>query len=87
MLEYATVHGERYGTPRDNLDRAREAGAHLLLDIDIQGARQVWEAVADVLSIFIVPPTGERIARQLQGAGKREPGAAPAPARERPVGV
>ncbi|MCY3598969.1 MAG: guanylate kinase [Gemmatimonadetes bacterium] len=73
MLEYATVHGERYGTPRDNLDRAREAGAHLLLDIDVQGARQVWEAVAEVLSIFIVPPTGERIARQLRGRGSESP--------------
>lgn len=73
MLEYATVHGERYGTPRDNLDRAREAGAHLLLDIDVQGARQVWEAVAEVLSIFIVPPTAERIARQLRGRGSESP--------------
>lgn len=73
MLEYATVHGERYGTPRDNLDRARDAGAHLLLDIDVQGARQVWEAVTEVLSIFIVPPTGERIARQLRGRGSETP--------------
>lgn len=73
MLEYATVHGERYGTPRDNLDRAREAGAHLLLDIDVQGARQVWEAVAEVLSLFIVPPTAERIARQLRGRGSEDP--------------
>ena len=74
MLEYATVHGERYGTPRDNLDRAREGGAHLLLDIDVQGARQVWDAVADVFSIFIVPPTAERIARQLWGRGSESPG-------------
>ncbi|MYA33370.1 MAG: guanylate kinase [Gemmatimonadales bacterium] len=73
MLEHATVHGERYGTPRENLHRAREGGAHLLLDIDVQGARQVWETVAEVLSIFIVPPTGERIARQLKGRGSESP--------------
>ncbi len=73
MLEYATVHGERYGTPRDNLDRAREAGAHLLLDIDVQGARQVWGAVAEVLSIFVVPPSAERIERQLKGRGSESP--------------
>ncbi|MXW56434.1 MAG: guanylate kinase [Gemmatimonadales bacterium] len=73
MLEYATVHGERYGTPRDNLDRAREAGAHLLLDIDVQGARQVWEAVAEALSVFIVPPTAERIVRQLRARGSENP--------------
>ena len=73
MLEHATVHGGRYGTPADNLDRAREAGAHLLLDIDVQGARQLREALAEVLSIFIVPPTAERISRQLRKRGSEDP--------------
>lgn len=73
MLEHATVHGERYGTPGDNLDRAQEAGAHLLLDIDVQGARQVRAAVAEVLSVFIVPPSGRRIVRQLRGRGSESP--------------
>lgn len=69
MLEHATVHGERYGTPRDNLDRARAAGRHLLLDIDVQGARQLRDAVPESVSIFIVPPTADRIVRQLRGRG------------------
>lgn len=69
MLEYATVHGERYGTPRANLDRARETGVHLLLDIDVQGARQLQAAVPEAVAIFLVPPTAERILRQLRGRG------------------
>ena len=69
MLEHATVHGERYGTPRANLDRAREAGVHLLLDIDVQGARQLRETVPEAVAIFLVPPTAERILRQLRGRG------------------
>ncbi|WP_420634788.1 guanylate kinase [Candidatus Palauibacter sp.] len=73
MLEYATVHGERYGTPRDTLKRARKAGAHLLLDIDVQGTRQVRDAVPEAVSIFIVPPTAERIVRQLRGRGSETP--------------
>ena len=73
MLEYATVHGERYGTPRDNLDRARACGVHLLLDIDVQGARQLRAAVPEAVSIFVVPPTAERIVGQLRGRGSETP--------------
>ena len=73
MLEYATVHGERYGTPRDNLDRARASGVHLLLDIDVQGARQLRAAVPEAVSIFVVPPTAERIVGQLRGRGSETP--------------
>lgn len=69
MLEHAMVHGERYGTPRANLNRAREAGVHLLLDIDVQGARQLRETVPEAVAIFLVPPTAERILRQLRGRG------------------
>ena len=73
MLEHATVHGERYGTPRDNLDRARAAGVHLLLDIDVQGARQLRTAVPEAVSVFVVPPTAERIVGQLRGRGSETP--------------
>ena len=73
MLEHATVHGELYGTPRINLDTARAANAHLLLDIDIQGARQVRTAVPEVVSIFLVPPTGGRIVERLRRRGSETP--------------
>jgi len=69
MLEEATVHGELYGTPRENLEAARAAGSHLLLDIDVQGARLVRAALPDVLSIFVLPPTGRRIMEQLRKRG------------------
>lgn len=73
MLEHAEVHGEWYGTPRANLDRAQASGAHLLLDIDIQGARQLRGAVPDAVSVFIVPPSGDRILERLRRRGSETP--------------
>ena len=67
MLEHATVHGELYGTPLANLERARRTGRHLLLDIDVQGARQVRAVVPEVLSLFILPPSAEEMLRRLRG--------------------
>lgn len=69
MLEWAEVHGNRYGTPRRNLDAARERGSYLLLDIDVQGARQVREAEPDALLIFLLPPSGRALAERLAGRG------------------
>lgn len=68
LLEWAEVHGEWYGTPRSNLDRARARDEHLLLDIDVQGARSVRETVDDLVSIFLLPPDGRTIVERL---GKR----------------
>lgn len=73
MLEHAEVHGERYGTPRDNLERARARGAHLLLDIDVQGARQVRAAVPESVSVFVLPPSGDRILERLRRRGSETP--------------
>ena len=73
MLEHAEVHDEFYGTPRDNLEAARERGVHLLLDIDVQGARQVRAAASDALSIFILPPDGRRIVERLKRRGSETP--------------
>ncbi len=69
MLEYATVHGDLYGTPRSELANAKKAGAHLLMDIDVHGARTVRAAVPGALSIFLIPPSTERILKQLRGRG------------------
>lgn len=69
LLEWARVHGEWYGTPRSNLRRARADGRHLLLDIDVQGARAVRRLACDAVSVFLLPPTGERIVRRLRGRG------------------
>ena len=73
MLEYAEVHGELYGTPRANLEEARAEGSVLLLDIDVQGARQLRQAVPGAVSIFLLPPTGGRILQRLAGRGSETP--------------
>ncbi len=67
LLEWAEVHGHRYGTPRSNVARAREAGVHLLLDIDVQGARSVRREVPDAVSVFLLPPTGKQVLDRLRG--------------------
>jgi guanylate kinase len=73
VLEHAEVHGELYGTPRMNLDAALDAGRHLLLDIDVQGARQVRKAVPETVSIFVVPPSGARVLDRLRGRASETP--------------
>src|SRR5690606_26412454 len=74
LLEWAEVHGHLYGTPRSNLVEARARRHLLLLDIDVQGSRQVKQSVPDAVSIFILPPSSEELARRLRGRGseKRE---------------
>lgn len=72
LLEWAEVHGELYGTPRSELEAARAAGRHLLLDIDVQGVRSVKRHAPDALAIFILPPTGERILTRLRGRGSED---------------
>lgn len=73
MLEWAEVHGELYGTPRSNLEAARESGSHLLLDIDVQGARSVRAAVSGTVTIFLLPPDARRIVRRLVERGSESP--------------
>ncbi|HKK07631.1 MAG TPA: guanylate kinase [Gemmatimonadota bacterium] len=69
LLEWARVHGEWYGTPRDQLERAREEGVHLLLDIDVQGARSVRRLEPDAVTIFLLPPSGVRVVQRLADRG------------------
>lgn len=72
LLEWAEVHGELYGTPRSNLLEARRRGTHLLLDIDVQGARSVRDRVPGTVSVFLVPPDGRRIVRRLLERGTED---------------
>jgi guanylate kinase len=65
LLEWAEVHGRLYGTPRANLEEARSRRHFLLLDIDVQGSRQVKRAVPDAVSIFVLPPSGAELTRRL----------------------
>ena len=74
MLEYADVYGHYYGTPKGPVLEHLAEGRDVLLDIDVQGARQIrgskdakiQEALAD---IFIMPPDLEELRRRLQGRG------------------
>ena len=66
LLEHATVFGNRYGTPREPVERALEKGQDVLFDIDWQGTQQVAEkAREDLVSVFILPPTTEELERRL----------------------
>ncbi len=70
MLEYATVHGINfYGTPRQPVETAIAAGKHVILEIDIQGARQVKASRPETKTIFIAPPTWDDLVARLKGRG------------------
>lgn len=74
FLEWAEVHDHLYGTPLEALREARAAGRHLLLDIDVQGARSVRRMVSGTVTVFLVPPGGERIVARLLARGSESPG-------------
>jgi guanylate kinase len=73
LLEWAEVHGELYGTPAENLRSAHREGVHLLLDIDVQGARQFRELEPDAVMIFLLPPDRERLVERLRSRGSESP--------------
>jgi len=73
MLEYATVHNShRYGTPRPPVDAALDEGRSVLLEIDLQGARQVRAAMPEAVLVFLLPPTWDELVRRLIGRGTEE---------------
>lgn len=70
LLEYAVVHGHaKYGTPRRPVEDALAAGKPCLLEIDLEGARQVKEAMPEALLVFLKPPSWDELVRRLVGRG------------------
>jgi guanylate kinase len=69
LAEWAEVHGDFYGTPIESLKSAGRAGRHVVLDIDVQGAMQIREAVPEALLLFILPPSAESLLQRLTGRG------------------
>ena len=70
FLEYAVVHGRaKYGTPRGPVERALSEGKLAMLEIDLQGARQVRESLPGTLFAFLKPPSWEELVRRLVGRG------------------
>lgn len=70
LLEWAVVHGRhRYGTPRPPVAEALAQGRPALLEIDLQGARQVRETMPEAQFVFLAPPSWEELVRRLVGRG------------------
>jgi guanylate kinase len=66
FLEHAEVFGNYYGTHRSTFEEAVQRGNDLLLDIDVQGARQLKVAIPEALSIFVLPPSREVLEQRLR---------------------
>jgi guanylate kinase len=69
FLEWADIFGERYGTPREPIDRALAEGRDVLVEIDVQGARQVKAVEPQAFMVFITPPSLEELERRLRTRG------------------
>ncbi|MEM7415534.1 MAG: guanylate kinase [Gemmatimonadota bacterium] len=69
FAEWARVHGRSYGTLRSAIDGAADGGQHVVLDIDVQGARQIGEAIPDATLVFVLPPSVSTMMARLSGRG------------------
>lgn len=69
LLEWAGYAGNRYGTPRRAVEEHRAAGTPVLLEIEVQGARQVRRSVPEAVLVFLEPPSWEVLTRRLTGRG------------------
>ena len=74
FAEWASVHGRMYGTPRSEVDEAARRGDHVVLDIDVQGARQIRESLPDAKLIFVLPPSVDIMMARLAGRGTEDAG-------------
>jgi guanylate kinase len=69
FVEHAEYAGRRYGTLRSELERRAAAGEPVVLEIEVEGARQIREALPDALQVFIAPPSREALRERLVGRG------------------
>lgn len=67
LVEWATVHGQSYGTPKSNIDRAVRQKRIMLFDIDVQGAASLRSAIPGMVSIFLLPTSLAALNRRLRG--------------------
>jgi guanylate kinase len=67
LLEWAEVHGNYYGTPREPVEKALSAGRDVMFDIDWQGTQQLYEKMSnDVVSVFVLPPSANELKMRLE---------------------
>jgi guanylate kinase len=69
LLEHAIYSGNRYGTPRSEVEPRLAAGRSVVLEIEVQGARQIREAMPEAVQVFIAPPSPEALRERLEGRG------------------
>jgi guanylate kinase len=73
FLEHAAYSGHRYGTLRSEVNRRLEAGRSVVLEIEVQGARQVRKAMPESVQVFIAPPDAAALRARLEGRGTDSP--------------
>jgi len=73
LLEWAEVFGRYYGTPKQPVRQAVAAGETVVLDIDVQGARQVHEKMPEAAFVLVAPPSLDELERRLEGRGSEGP--------------
>ncbi|MGO9498371.1 MAG: guanylate kinase [Solirubrobacteraceae bacterium] len=73
FVEHASYSGNRYGTLRSELERRLASGAGVVLEIEVQGARQVRASMPDAVAVFIAPPPGGALRARLVGRGTDSP--------------
>ena len=67
LLEHAEYVGNCYGTPRQYVEEKRREGMNVILDIDVQGARQIRDSVPDSVKVFVIPPSLRTLEERLRG--------------------
>lgn len=72
LLEWAEFAGNRYGTPKEPVEQHRASGRPVLLEIEVQGARQVRQAAPDALLVFLAPPDEQVLRARLTGRGTED---------------
>ena len=72
FLEWAEVHGERYGTSRAEYERARRDGLDLLLDLDVKGAQTLRRTLPEAVTVFVMPPSFASLESRLRARGEDE---------------
>jgi guanylate kinase len=73
FVEHASYSGRRYGTLREELERRTRDGSPVVLEIEVQGARQIAESMPEAVRVFIAPPSEEALRTRLIGRGTDDP--------------
>lgn len=72
FYEWAEVHGNLYGTLREEVDRCLASGSHVVLELDVQGRRHMRSLRPDAVSVFLMPPSFEELERRLRARGAND---------------